>query len=127
MASAPQFASTVRCSMGTLATADTARSGTPTNPVTIFTAGASGSRIDEVNITATGTTTANVIRLWIYTGSAYFLFQEILITAFTPSTTVSVFQTTLTFNNLMLPSGHSLRATTNNTEGYNVIAFGGDF
>ena len=127
MATTPQFASTVRCAQGTLATAETARSGTPTNVVTIFTAGSSGSRIDEVDIVATGTTTAGVVRLWIYNGTTYYLFQEILVTPITPSTTIAVFSSISTYNNFMLPSGYSLRATTNNTEGFTVTAFGGDF
>lgn len=126
MASTPSFAATVRASAGTLATADTSRTS-PTTVVTIFTAGSSGSRIDEVDIVATGTTTANVVRLWIYTGSTYYLLQEVIVTAVTPSTSQAVFSSVLTFNNLMLPNGYSLRATTNNSEGYNVIAFGGDF
>jgi hypothetical protein len=127
MATTPSFAATVRVGLGTLATADTARTGTPTNVVTVFTAGASGSRIDEINIIATATTTAGVVRLWIYNGTTYYLFEEILVSAITPSTTVATYNTTLTFNNFMLPTGHSLRATTNNSEGFNVIAFGGDF
>ena len=127
MATTPSFASTVRVGLGTLATADTARTGTPTNVVTVFTAGSSGSRIDEINIIATATTTAGVVRLWIYNGTTYYLFEEILVSAVTPSTTVATYNTTLTFNNFMLPTGHSLRATTNNSEGFNVIAFGGDF
>jgi hypothetical protein len=127
MATTPSFASTVRVGLGTLATADTARTGTPTNVVTVFTAGSSGSRIDEINIIATATTTAGVVRLWIYNGTTYYLFEEILVSAITPSTAVATFNTTLTFNNFMLPTGHSLRATTNNSEGFNVIAFGGDF
>lgn len=126
MATTPNFASTVRAAAGALSTADTSRTA-PTTVVTIFTAGASGSRIDEVNVIATGTTTAGVVRLWLYTGSVYYLIEEVLVTAITPSTTVASFSTTLTFNNFMLPSGHSLRATTNNSEGFNVIAFGGDF
>jgi hypothetical protein len=127
MATTPSFAATVRVGLGTLATADTARTGTPTNVVTVFTAGASGSRIDEVNIIATATTTAGVVRLWIYDGTTYYLFEEILVSAITPSTAIATYNTTLTFNNFMLPTGHSLRATTNNSEGFNVIAFGGDF
>lgn len=127
MATTPSFAATVRVGLGTLATADTARTGTPTNVVTVFTAGASGSRIDEVNIIATATTTAGVVRLWIYNGTTYYLFEEILVSPITPSTIISTFNTVLTFNNFMLPTGHSLRATTNNSEGFNVIAFGGDF
>lgn len=126
MAAAPNFAATPRVSAANIATADTSRTS-PTNVGTVFTAGSSGSRIDEVNIIATGTTTSGVVRLWIYTGSTYYLLSETLVTALTPSTTIAVFSSTSTFNNLMLPSGHSLRATTNNSESFNVIAFGGDF
>jgi hypothetical protein len=93
----------------------------------VFTAGSSGSRIDEVTIISTGTTTAGTVRLWVHTGSAYYLLSETLVPAITPSTTLAVFSSTSTYNNLMLPSGHSLRATTNNSESFNVIAFGGDF
>ena len=126
MAAAPSFAATVKAAAVNIATADTSRTS-PTNVGTVFTAGASGSRIDEVNIVSTGTTTAGVVRLWVYTGSTYYLLSETLVTAITPSTTLAVFSSTSTFNNLMLPSGHSLRATTNNSESFNVIAFGGDF
>jgi hypothetical protein len=126
MAAAPNFAATVRVSAANIATADTSRTS-PTNVGTVFTAGASGSRIDEINIVSTGTTTAGVVRLWVYTGSTYYLLQEVMVTAVTPSTTQAVFSSTSTYNNFMLPSGHSLRATTNNSESFNVIAFGGDF
>lgn len=126
MATTPNFASTPRCGVGTISTAETSRT-TPTNFTTIFTAGSSGSRIDEIDINATGSTTSGVVRLFVYDGSNYFLFQEILVSAITPSTTVSAFNSTNTYNNLMLPSGYSLRATTNNAESFTVIAFGGDF
>lgn len=126
MATTPNFASTVRASAVVISTADTSRTA-PTNVGTVFTAGASGSRIDEVSISATGTTTAGAVRLFIYNGTTYFLLQEIIVQAITPSTTLAVFSYDVTFNNLMLPSGHSLRATTNNAESFSVIAFGGDF
>jgi hypothetical protein len=126
MAAAPSFAATVRVSAANIATADTSRTS-PTNVGTVFTAGSSGSRIDEVTIIATGTVTAGAVRLWVYTGSTYYLLSETLVTATTPSTSVAVFSSISTYNNLMLPSGHSLRATTNNSESFNVIAFGGDF
>ena len=126
MATAPQFASIVKASAAIISTADTSRTA-PTNIGTVFTAGSSGSRIDEVNIIATGTTTAGVVRLWLYNGTTYYLFQEILVTPITPSTSIAVFSSTSTYNNLMLPSGWSLRATTNNAEEFDIIAFGGDF
>lgn len=126
MATAPNFASTPRYGGVSISTADTSRTA-PSNVGTVFTAGSSGSRIDEVTITAAGTSTANVVRLFIYTGTTYYLLMEVLITAITPSASVDSFTTTLTFNSLVLPSGHSLRATTNNAETYHVSAFGGDF
>jgi hypothetical protein len=126
MAAAPSFAATVRVSAANIATADTSRTE-PTNVGTVFTAGSSGSRIDEVTIIATGTVTAGVVRLWVYTGSTYYLLSETIVAATTPSTSTAVFSSVSTYNNLMLPSGHSLRATTNNSESFNVIAFGGDF
>lgn len=126
MATAPNFAATPKYGGVSIATADTSRTA-PTNVGTVFTAGSSGSRIDEVTITAAGTSTANVVRLFIYTGSTYYLLQEVLINAITAAAGQDSFSTTLTFNSLVLPSGHSLRATTNNAETYHVHAFGGDF
>lgn len=126
MAATPNFAATPRYGGVSISTADTSRTA-PTNVETVFTAGASGSRIDEVTITAAGTSTANVVRLFVYTGSTYYLLQEVLITAITASASTDSFSTTLTFNSLVIPASHSLRATTNNAETYHVHAFGGDF
>ena len=126
MAAAPAFAATPRCSAVSIGTADTSRTA-PTNVGTVLTAGASGSRIDEVTITAAGTSTSNVVRLFIYTGSVYYLLQEVLTTAITAGASQDSFTTTLTFNSLVIPTGYSLRATTHATETYHVFAFGGDF
>jgi len=126
MATTPNFASTPRCSSVSISTADTSRTA-PTNVGTLFTAGSNGSRIDEINITAAGASTANVVRIFIYNGTTYFLLQEILITAITPSASVASFSTAITFNSLVIPSGSSVRVTTNNADTYHVTAFGGDF
>lgn len=126
MATTPAFAATPRIGVGQVTTADTSRTA-PTNVATVFTAGSNGSRIDSVVIEGTGTTTAGVIRLWIYDGTNYRLFNETLVTAITPSTTVAVFTASLSYNTLLLPNGYSLRATTNNSETFNIFAFGGDF
>jgi hypothetical protein len=126
MATTPNFASTVRYSGVSISTADTSRTA-PTNVGTVFTAGSSGSRIDEVTITAAGTSTSNVVRLFIYTGSTYYLLQEILAIAITAGASTASYTTTIAFNNFVLPSGHSLCATTHASETYHVSAFGGDF
>jgi hypothetical protein len=126
MATSPNFAATPRVGAVLISTADTSRTS-PTNVGTVLTAGSSGSRIDEINVVAMGTTTANVVRLFLFDGTNYFLLQEVLIAALTPSVTAPVVTYTSTYSNLMLPNGWSLRATTNNAESYEVLAFGGDF
>jgi hypothetical protein len=127
MATAAQYASTVRTAQAQVSVANTARNGTGTI-VTVFTAGASGSRIDDIYITATGTTTAGVVRLFLNDGTNTYLFDEILVTATTPSTTVSVFQAVLLNQAIVLASGWSLRASTNNAETFNIqVTRAGDF
>jgi hypothetical protein len=127
MATAAQYASTVRTAQAQVSVANTARNGTGTI-VTVFTAGSSGSRIDDIYITATGTTTAGVVRLFLNDGTNTYLFEEILVTAITPSTTVQVFQFTQLNLGLILANGWSLRASTNNAETFNIqVTRAGDF
>ena len=127
MATAAQYASTVRTAQAQVSVANTARNGTGTI-VTVFTAGASGSRIDDIYITATGTTTAGVVRLFLNDGTNTYLFEEILVTAITPSTTVQVFQSVQLNLGLVLANGWSLRASTNNAETFNIqVTRAGDF
>ena len=127
MATSPNFVNTPKVGMVQVTTANTNRNGTGTI-VTVFTAGTLGSRVDWIEITAVGTTTNNVIRLFISDGTTTWLMDEILITANTPSVTNRVSRQTVVYSNpLVLQPNWSLRASTNNTETYNIIAFGGDF
>jgi hypothetical protein len=127
MSTTANYASTPRAAAGQVSTANTARDGTGTI-ATIFTAGASGSRVDDIAIVATGTTTAGVVRLFINDGTNSRLWQEILVTAITPSTTVQVWSAVQLNQALLLPNGWSLRASTNNAETFNVtVTRGGDF
>lgn len=132
MAIQPQYAATPRCSIGQVSVANTARDGTGTI-TTIFSAGANGSRIDAIDLKATGTTTAGMIRLFIHDGADARLLTEVPVTAITPSGTLPSWEAQLNTNTmtqvlpLVLPTGYSLRAATNNAETFNVIALGGDF
>ena len=123
----PIFTLTPRADVAQVTTANTARDGSGT-PVTICTAGANGTRIDLVRICATGTTTAGVVRLFIHNGTSAFLYDEILVSAITPSTTVAVFEADYRpAEPIVLPTGYSLRATTHNTETFNILVHGGDY
>jgi hypothetical protein len=127
MAVQAQYASTARAAVGQVSTANTNRDGTGTI-VTIFTAGSSGSRVDDIVVTATGTTTAGMVRLFLNDGTNTRLWAEIPVTAVTPSGTVQAFTSSLLNQALILPNGWSLRAATNNAETFNVIVDrAGDF
>lgn len=132
MAIQAQFAATPRCAIAQISTANTGRDGTGTIG-TVFTAGASGSRIDAIDVTATGTTTAGMVRLFLHNGTTAYLWAELPVLALTPSATLPAWQAQITANTMshllpiVLPTGYSLRAATNNAETFNVIAFGGDF
>lgn len=128
MSTTPNYAFAPRVAVGLLTTANTARDGSGT-PVSVFAAGAGGSRIDLVTIQATGaSTTPGMVRLFVHDGTNARLFREVPIPAVTPSGTQPAYNISLDMDGgLVLPSGWSLRATTHLSEAFNVIAVGGDF
>lgn len=136
MAVAPNYSSTPKIGIAQIATANAARDGTGTMG-TVFTAGANGSRIDTIEVQATAATTAGMVRLFIHDGTAARLFAEVPVSIQTPSSTATAWSATYssqagnlagaTVMPIILPTGYSLRAATNNAEAFNVLAFGGDF
>ena len=127
MSTAAQYASTVTTAAVQVTTANTNRDGTGTI-VTVLTAGASGTRIDDIYMVGTGTTTAGVIRLFVHDGTNARLLSETLVTAITPSTTVHVWSNTLLSQGIVLKTGYSLRASTQIGETFNIIVTrAGDF
>ena len=127
MASTANYAATPRAAFGQVTTANTNRDGTGTI-ATIFTAGASGSRVDDIVVQATATTTAGMVRLFLHDGTNARLWAEVPVTAVTPSGTVQAFTASLLNQSLVLPNGWSLRASTNNAETFNIIVDrAGDF
>jgi hypothetical protein len=133
MSTSAQYASTPKVGSANLTTADTSLTA-PTTVGTILTAGASGTRIDYIEVLGVATTVAGLVNLFIFDGTTYFLWQQVPILAITSSTTVPTFVANLSSNSnsnvmpLTLPTGYSLRATTTVAQtGVRVIAYGGDF
>ena len=132
MATQAQYAATPKCGVGQVSVANTNRDGTGTI-ATIFTAGANGSRIDAIDLKAVGTTTAGMLRLFIHDGVNARLLTELPVTAVTPSATLPSWEAQMNVNTmtqvlpLVLPTGYSLRASTEKAETFNIIALGGDF
>jgi len=127
MASNAQYAATPAGAMAVISAANTARDGTGTI-VTVETAGASGTRIDDITITATGTTTAGMVRLFLHDGTNARLWREVPVTGITPTASVQAFTATLSNLALVLQTGWSLRASTEKAETFNVLVTrAGDF
>lgn len=128
MANAPSFAATPKHAHGQVSAANTNRDGTGTL-VTLLTAGASGSKIEEITVEATVTTTAGMVRLFISTdgGTTKRMWDEIVIDAVTPSASVAAFRKTKRYTNWLLPAGALVYASTHNAEAMNVHADYGDF
>ena len=96
--------------------------------MTIFTAGASGSKVEEIDLVGTGVTVAGVVNLFRKNGGNYYLLDSFLVTVVTPSTTVAPFRISRAYNSLVLKSGDSLVASSwAASQLICMSAFGGDF
>jgi hypothetical protein len=133
MSTSAQYASTPKFGSATLTTADTSLTA-PTTVGTIVTAGASGTRIDYIDIQGVATTVAGLVNLFVFDGTNYILWQQVPVQVVTSSTTVPAFAAYLSSNSnsnimpLTLPTGYSLRAATSVAQtGVRVTAYGGDF
>lgn len=90
--------------------------------------GTNGTRVDQISIQATSTTTAGMIRLWLFSGSGNAqLFHEEPVGAITPSASLAAYNTDIFYTTLLIPSGWTLYASTQNAEAFNVILYGGDY
>jgi len=128
MATTPNFASTARMATASISAANTGRDGTGTI-VTVMAGVAAGTRIFEVDYTATVTTTAGMCRLFLSSdsGTTWKLFDEISVAAATPSASVKATRVATQYTNLILPSSSwVLGASTHNAEAAVVTALGGD-
>jgi hypothetical protein len=133
MATSAQYASTPVFGSVNLTGSDTSL----TAPVTIgsiLTAGASGTRIDYIEIQGVATTVAGLVNLFVYDGTNYILWQQVPVQAVTSSTTAPAFTLALSSNgnaNIMplnLPTGYSLRAAISVAQtGLRITAYGGNY
>lgn len=128
MATAPAFAATPNnLPVKVSATADTSYTA-PSTTVVCFTAGASGSKVEEIIINGNGTTVLGVINIFIKRSGSFYLFDSFLITVVTPSTTVANARWSRTYPNLVLKNGDTLEATSTVTSQLaSVTTLGADF
>lgn len=126
MATSPAFAVTPRIGSVSVATADSSYTA-PTNVGTVMVGASGGTRIAEVVVKAVATSAAAIVRLFLYDGTTYWLFDEVTVAAATGSATVQQTRVSTTYNNLILPSASwSLRATISVSQATHVTALGAD-
>lgn len=121
----PIFPASVALGMVQISTANPNRDGSGTLG-TLVTGGANGTRIDRIVMKAAVTTTAGMIRIFIYDGTNTRLVREVTVEAITPSATVAAWEEDLLTPDLYLPSAsYQIRVSTEKAEAINVFAFGG--
>lgn len=122
----PRFIASGRHDRVSFATANTNRDGTGTLG-DVITGATNGTHIQHVKIKAEGTTTAGMIRLYLYDLSTTLMLKEISVTAITPSATVQSWEAEwVPTTNLILLENEILRVSTHNAETFTAFAFGGD-
>ena len=115
MATDPAFSSTINNGTALLGSAATNLQAAD-NISTIITAGASGTKIEEIvveasNTTLTATTVAVLVYIFLHDGSTYHLFDTFTISAVTASSTAAPFRASKTYLNLIIKTGWSVRAS----------------
>jgi hypothetical protein len=124
----PIFTATPNLGRGFIDTGNANLDGTGT-VVIVLTAGANGTRVHRIVVKAITTTTAGMVRLFLKSGS-YSLYKEIPVSAIIPSATVEAFSYTLELPNedaILLPTGYTIEAATENSDWFYVFAEGADY
>lgn len=131
MAVSPAFATTPRISSVSINTADAGYT-TPANALnigTLITGVAAGTKVHEivVKIAVSGLSTASIVRVFLYDGSTYYLFDELVCAVATSSASVASTRVSTTYNNLVLPSASwSVRVGTSVSQVTHVTALAAD-
>lgn len=131
----PIFGLTPHVSGGSTGTTNHVETDGTTATVVAFTAGANGSRIDDIYLTHLGANTATVVRFFVNNGSAVgtaannFLYHEETMATLASLSQVAA-SSAIKFNaNLILPAGYRIYVTigTAIASGIMVMCVGSDF
>lgn len=136
MTALPNYAGgTIRHTVAACSTANTNRDGSGTI-VSLLQAGAGGTRIDAIELVATGVTTVGNVKLFTSTnGSTWNYWTEVSVSAYTPSATVLPWSNRTTLRTtigdpepvLLLGANEYLGFAPHNAEQFKGHAFGADF
>lgn len=124
----PIFGLTAHVSLAELSVANTNRDGTGTI-VDVFDPTTFGSRPRAIKIIAKSTTTAGLINLFIYNGTAWKFWTQVVVAAKVPSATVTAFEAYVDPDELELldlQDAYKIGAAPTQNETFNVFAYGID-
>lgn len=118
----PVFTLTPVVGMVQISTINTARDGSGTMG-TLITGATDGTRIRRIDMKATVTTTAGMLRFFMHDGTNTRLWFEVPVSAATPSATVEAWSASKVFADPpILPSTYEIRVSTEKGETFNIIA-----
>jgi hypothetical protein len=128
----PIFALSPELAIATVTTATTDRTGaTMTNTVTLLTAATNGTKITQIGAKVAGTNAATLVLIFVSdsSGANFKLFDEIGLTAATPSTTTTSQRAVTAYSDLQLKAGQVVKVGTTVaiTAGVNIFAVKGDY
>lgn len=109
------FTKTANIGTARISAANTARDGSGSNIATVLTCAANGTLIYRITVTASdpaaSTSVAQVVNVWDYTGSAYFLYQQLLMPATAGANATKGGTVSYTIpGGYFCPTGHTFRA-----------------
>lgn len=127
MALNPQFAVTPRIGAVSVATAEASYTA-PTAFGTLITGASTGTRIAEIVVKMAAASAASIVRVFLFDGTNYWLFDEISVAAVaSPGVSTQTTRVSTLYNNLILPSASwSVRVTTSVSQTTHVTALGAD-
>lgn len=108
MATAPAYAATPVTWSGLIPSAADTSWTAPTHVTSLGSAGANGTKINQIDVLPSGTVVAGLVNVFLYDGAAYHLHESVTIAAATLSTTAGPVKQSFSYDNLVLPNGWSL-------------------
>ena len=126
-ASSPSFSSSSRIAAVSILSANTARDGTGTLP-TLATGAVGGSRIERIRAKAGVSTSAGMVRFFLFNDAGVFvhLFAELTVAAISASNTVKTWEGDLFYGSgqlFILPANYTIRCGPSIGEAFTVAAY----
>lgn len=122
----PIFAQTPAVEIATLTTPTAVTSRTnitgTTGLVLLAATSTNGKRVDAITVKSKGTSSAGILSVWLYDGTTSYLFDEIDLTAVTPSNTADSLSVSRYYTGINLKSTQALYVSTTVQQDLNVFA-----